>query len=480
MSVIRERYFKQATQSYEESSGASPFHLPKILEAVIQERNPESQIYNYLDYSARGSTEVSFDDLRKYYNWVPQINSAVDNLHEMVVGSEIAINADDEEAKKVIDDFCMNTDLYGKMRTILKTMLVCGVSLVEKVGNGKSVENIEEIDILSVYDKIRDKFGNIVKYELQTTDGKDEINPKKVIEFGFNQFSREKWARSIFHSLAVTRTIGNRKSRPMAENIILEEDAMVAIQQNLGFPERWYVFEGADKDTIEKEGRKLKERKPGDVRIASRKPEVVDLNTPELGRTDGIVNHLDKVMTLGGGFPTELMSADFTSRASSEVTLDVTKQKVKAIQKYAANKLKKELFEIILYSHESGKWSTPEKIAKANLSASFETNNPITLTVDDVKQRVQAGIWTLQEARNWDKQNTGVDLPDDDIIQKQQSDKLAQMNQQVDPRKKDGTKTDEASDKQRDEKLSESVKCQLCKEHQHSLCTKKSCKCAHI
>lgn len=210
----------------------------KIQEAVIEEAQSSTQIYNPFDYSTQGLDEVKFETLRKIYNWVPQIAASVDNFHEMIVGSQITINTDDEEAKKVCEDLSNNIDLYGKMRTIVKTMLVCGVSLVEKIGNGKTIEDVEEIDILTVYDKIRDKYGQTLSYDLYSFGEHTTIEPKKVIEFGFNQFSREKWARSVFHPLAVTRSVGNRKHRPMAENLILQEDVMVAVQQNFAYPER--------------------------------------------------------------------------------------------------------------------------------------------------------------------------------------------------------------------------------------------------
>lgn len=458
--------------------------LPTIKEAIlgtkIEEATQTAQIYDTLDYSTQGSTEVSFADAKKYYSWVPQIQSSVDNFHEMIVGSKITINADDDDAKKICEDFSNNVDLYGKMRPTVKTMLVCGVSLVEKVGNGKTIENIEEIDIEAVYDKRRDVYGNILEYVLHSDRQQDiKIAPKKVIEFGFNQFSREKWARSVFHSLAVRRTIGTRSSRPMAENIILQDDAVVAIQQNLGFPEKWYIYRGGDKDKLEKEGRKIKERKPGDVVVASEPPETLDIPTPDIGRPEPLIKHINDTIMLGGPFPTELLSGDFTSRASSSVTLQVIRQRVKAHQEYICNKLKKELFEIILFAHESGKWNTPEKIQKANLQIAFEANIPSELTPEQVKAYIDNSTITRDEAREYLKKQTGIDLFDDDVITQQQELFMQQKKAQI-----DSTKTDDASDEKRNDdlkKMKESVQivCSMCKEHQHALCTKRRCQCKH-
>jgi len=51
---------------------------------------------------------------------------------------------------------------------------------------------------------------------------------------------------------------------------------------------------------------------------------------------------------LGVQFPHDILTGDFTSRASSETTENIVMKKVRGWQRYLCTKLKKELFEPIL------------------------------------------------------------------------------------------------------------------------------------
>ena len=58
--------------------------------------------------------------------------------------------------------------------------------------------------------------------------------------------------------------------------------------------------------------------------------------------------HIEKAFELGTQFPHDIMTGDFTSRASSDTTHTIIMQRVKGFQRYLANKLKMELYNPIL------------------------------------------------------------------------------------------------------------------------------------
>ena len=76
---------------------------------------------------------------------------------------------------------------------------------------------------------------------------------------------------------------------------------------------------------------------------------------------------------------------------------------------------------------------------------------------------------TKNEAREWLRNNTGMELPDDDEITAQQDmqQTIAQNAQQI---KRENFVN----------KFNDNVKirkCKMCKEHQHAFCTKRGCQC---
>ncbi|MGH7900137.1 MAG: hypothetical protein ACRENZ_00200, partial [Thermodesulfobacteriota bacterium] len=331
---------------------------------------------------------------------------------------------------------------YETMRTGLRDELITGDLVLEKVKIGRKLDKVVEIDPLALWDQDRDKYGNTNSYLLQTLDGYQTIPVEKTIHFKFKQVGKEPWGRSMFHSLAVSRSLTNgsstRDSRPMIEQIWAMEDAMTGTFVNMAYPMMVINYPNADAEQLEKEAQKIRDWKPGDklVQSTSTPPTFEVIETNPTGKYDSYVKHIAEVLMMGTGFSYEIFLGNFTSRASSETTDSVTMKKVRSHQKYLANKLKTELFRDLLMGDESGRWNNAEKFNKANITISFETGHVKDVLVQDVSNRVTTGIWTKDEAREWDKENCGVDLFDDDVIAQDQKAHQDMYNKQVEPTKK--------------------------------------------
>jgi hypothetical protein len=130
--------------------------------------------------------------------------------------------------------------------------------------------------------------------------------------------------------------------------------------------------------------------------------------SPQSKYTD-YIQHIEKVIQLGIKFPTDILTGDFTSRASSSTTEDLTLKIARGYQRYIANKLKTELYNPILAQNGFD----PKKV---NLSVSFSTQNIIQLTPDTVMAMAEKKQISIDEFREWLGDNTGIDLFDNKII----------------------------------------------------------------
>jgi len=129
---------------------------------------------------------------------------------------------------------------------------------------------------------------------------------------------------------------------------------------------------------------------------------------------------MEKTFELGTQFPHDIMTGDFTSRASSETTETIMQKRVRGFQRYLCSKLKRELFEPIL---EQNGINTEE----AKLEISFTTQNIIALEVDQVSKLFADKVITLREVRDWFASNTGMELDE-----KEMKDLLAKADFQQD------------------------------------------------
>jgi hypothetical protein len=408
MSIIEEEY---------DSPPAKPtgFFRRTLERLHIVETRPQSLVVEPRIFS-RGETPelVTFDKLFDYHDFTPQVQIARASYSDLITGTKIQINSDDEDAKITLEEWNRKNNFFEKFRGLVDTTLICGNGLLEKLDEF-TLEDVAEVNMRSIISKKRDTVGNVQYYEQQLEGGTvskiGEGRQEQFIEFNLTNYGRMAWGRSLFYSLAVPRTIGTgqsaRRTRPLIEQLWAMEDAMTAIINNHAYPLVSLTYEGANKEQLEKEAEKIRKFKAGDKWVQSRKPEIDIFETQGNSKYTDYVEHIRKAIELGVQFPSDIMTGDFTSRASSETTENIVLKRVRAFQNYMATKLQRELYEPLLML------AGFDDMTKVNLSISFETQNVIELLPQEVLLRVQGGLWTHEEGREWDKDNLGADLFDD-------------------------------------------------------------------
>ena len=443
-----------------------------LLDRKIEERNisgkvPEAKIIKR-DWLRERPEHITFQRLIDYHDRTPQIRVAVASYSEMITGTDMSVTCKSKDAQKELDSWIRRTNFYDKFENLVTTLLITGNGILEKLDE-KEIEDVMEVDMSTVLSKKRDEYGELEYYETRVQNGgllqlgKDSLG--KFIEFNLTSYSRQPWGKSLFYSLAVPRTIGNRTMPPLVEAMWGLEDAMVSIVLNNAYPITTITYNGANDDYLRTEARRWTEYKPGDKRVQKVKPEIEFFETSGASKYTDFISHIQKTFELGTQFPHDILTGDFTSRASSSTTETIIQKRVRGYQRYLSNKLKQELFDPILINLG---YNPDEEDCKIM----FTTQNVKELEVEQVIDMKEKGNITLKEFREWVRTNIGIELTDDkeleqkEEMQKQMASSLQNMKNDKQP-----------SPDKKEIEHKKLRKCAMCKEHQHALCTKRGCQC---
>ncbi len=412
--------------------------------------------------------QVTFERLISYHDRTPQIQMPVSMYSEMISGTDMQVTCNSEAATELLSDWIRRSNFYEKFENMITTWLICGNSLLEKLDEN-DIQDVLEVDMSTVISKKRDEYGQLQYYEHRTLNGQiaklGEGSLGKFIEFNLAPFSRKAWSNSLFHSLAIPRTLGHRTMPPIVELIWGVEDAMGGILLNNAYPITTITYNGANDEYLKKEARRWADYKPGDKRVQKVKPEIEFFETQTGSKYTDYLDWLKNTVQMGVQFPNEILTGDFTSRASSETTETIVQKKVRGYQRYLCNKLKEELFDSILMQNGYDPEDEECKVA-------FTTQNIIELETSQVKDLAGMGLMTKNEAREWLRTNTGMELPDDEEIKANEDmeKQIAQSAQQI--------KKERFINKFKPLTVNEcKCTCGSCKEGQHTFCTGKKRTC---
>ncbi len=377
---------------------------------VEEVKKPTAKIVK-TEYLKERPGKVTFQRLMNYHDFTPQIQIAVSSYAELITGTDLVVNTDDQEAKDFLEEWIRQTKFYDKFEGLVSTLLITGNALLEKLDKA-NIEDVEEVDMTTIESKKRTDVGELEYYEQRQQSGQlvQLTDTEQFIEFNLTHYSKQAWGRSLYYSLSVPRTTGFRTTAPLVEVLWGMEDAFGGIIQNNAYPITTITYPGANDEYLEKEAERWRRFKPGDKRVQKIKPEIDIIETQPASKYTDYVTHMEKVIELGTQFPHDIMTGDFTSRASSQTTETIVMKKVRGFQRYLSNKLKDELFNILL--EQNG--FNPEEV---ELEISFTTQNIIELETDQVLKLFEDKVISLKEVRDWFAANVGMELEDKEMKQ---------------------------------------------------------------
>jgi hypothetical protein len=387
-------------------------YSPKVQES----KEPTAKVINSQMFREEPKN-VTFAQLLNYHDRTPQIAMAVSSYKELITGTEMTITSDDPVATELIEDWNNNANFYEKFESLVSTILICGNGILEKLDE-KRIDDVEEVDMSTIISKKRSDAGDETLW-YDHRDHKSQMkhlgegNMEKFIEFNLTNYGKQPWGKSLFYSLAVPRRVGNRWTPPLVEIMWGMEDSMSAMLLNNAYPITVIEYNALNDDKLKTEARRWMNYKPGDKLIMKTKPNIEFFETNPSSKYTDYVTHIEKVVEIGTQFPHDIMTGDFTSRASSDTTETIVTKKVRGFQRYLCNVLKTQLYEPILVDNNFD-------IKDVNLEIAFTSQNVIALEPADVINMAEKKKISIMECREWLRANTGMDLPDDRLIRHQE------------------------------------------------------------
>src|SRR6185312_16027960 len=346
--------------------------------------------------------ETQFMTMMYYFERTPQLQTAVYNYIDRIFGTELQVNADNQKIKDLIEEWNKKTKAYEKYKEVGTTTLICGSCLLEKLDE-KSIQNIKPVKMSSIQGKRRDQYNLTVEYYIQKiNDGKIiklgeglKDARDRFIEFHINYYDQNDWGRSLFYSLAVPRSLPGYDDpiKPLIEVMWQVEEAMGNIFTNHSEPMKYITYAGANKEFIDNQALAFKKRKVGSTFFGDRKPEIDIIESSSTGKYDSYIEHLEKAFELGTQFPHDLMTGDFTSRASSQTTDDAIDKRIKSFQTGFINTIMNEIYIPLLKANGY----SDLQIQKANISLQFSTPSQQELSVQEIMQ-----IRSNKDISNWE------------------------------------------------------------------------------
>ena len=199
----------------------------RVREAQLEEKKTPTAKIVKTDFTRERPEQVTFEKLIRYHDMTPQIQVAVSSYAELITGTDIVFNTEDQEAKDFLEEWNRQNNFYDKFEGLVSTILITGNGLLEKL-SGNDITDVEEVDMSTIVSKKRNEVGELEFYEQRQQSGKvvPLHNINDFIEFNLTHYSKQAWGRSLFYSLAVPRTTGFRTTAPLVEIMWGVEDAM--------------------------------------------------------------------------------------------------------------------------------------------------------------------------------------------------------------------------------------------------------------
>ena len=132
------------------------------------------------------------------------------------------------------------------------------------------------------------------------------------------------------------------------------------------------------------------------------KAEVFEVNPAS--KFDKYIEHMEKdVIEAGTQFASQILTAGFTARASSESASDIIKLKIKRIQRRFGLGLKKQVFDLVL----EGMGFNPKIV---DIKVDFQFDSESVLSIQDVTALFEKGTIKRSEVRAYLAENTDVKI----------------------------------------------------------------------
>lgn len=386
---------------------------------------------------------VIFSVLSRHWA-IPQVNVGIEFWRNLVIGTGVTINCLDDDAKAELEKWMDNTGFNDRMNNCVTQTLVYGIGCVVKIrkrkGNTGPIIGIEDMDVSNILWVNRDEYGNplLLKriYATQGTQYDRDVDYKNDVFLRFRPLNRSFFGMSRFHSISILQDDSNTTYKTLGDGIIAMNDAIIGTAEQVIYPLTFVEPKNKTREAMQQMKAILQKFRPRERIITKNAPEVKTAETQQNRvNYEPLIKACNSRVAESMEFPIEILSGDFTSRASSKTTDELFMRTVRTYQTKLAEVVREILVDVLL-NHESGRWDE-KAVAEMSLTINFDNDDKTPFTLEEMIQLFQAGAISLEEIRQYSR-NRGQDLftPDGEL----EADREKMMNPEPggDPRQARG------------------------------------------
>jgi len=303
--------------------------IPQPPALVVVEEGVKTELNT--DSWAEGlKPEITFSKMFYLNDHDSRLYLASDTYVQLILGAGLIVSGKNEKTVNMIKKWFEDIRFEEKIEDGSHSYVIAGNLIFEKFD---MMADIDEVDIATMKSVERTKRGKITKY-IQHVNNKDiTINPKRLAHFKFTNRRHEVWGRSMFQSIITPKIVGNREEQSAIEEMWKVEKAMVKIFQSYASPIAIINFKDAGEQWIKDKEQDFKRAQPGTKILTDKEFDVKIFEVNPQSKYDKYIDHLEKdIIEAGSQFASQIFTAGFTARASSESSADIIRLKIKRIQ----------------------------------------------------------------------------------------------------------------------------------------------------
>lgn len=371
--------------------------------AFIIEEGVKSEV-NFNQWAEGSKPEVSFAKIFYLNDHDSRLYLASDTYTQLILGSGMVISGKNQKAVLALEKWIEDNYIEEKVEDGCHSYVIVGNVCFELIRKGKRVVDIDEIDITTMIGAKRDKTGAVLSYTQHVNDKDIEIEASDVAHLRLTSRRQEMWGRALAQSIVTPKSVNGKLIESSVEEMWSIEDSMVKIFKSYASPMMMIQFEDVGEDFIEDKQQEFKKMGAGAKIITDKafKAEVFEVNPAS--KFDKYIEHMEKdVIEAGTQFASQILTAGFTARASSESASDIIKLKIKRIQRRFGLGLKKQIFDLVL----EGLGFNPKIV---DIKVDFQFDSESVLSIQDVTALFEKGTIKRSEVRKYLAENTDVKI----------------------------------------------------------------------
>lgn len=316
--------------------------------AIIVHEGVKTEV-NYNEWSQNTKPEVPFSKIFYLNDHDSRLYLATDTYVQLIMASGIRISGKNQKAVKYLQEWIEDTFFEEMIEDGCHSYVIAGNCMFELLFKGKKFIGIDEVDITTMVGAERTKSGKVLKYIQYVNDKENPIDAKYIAHLKFTNRKQELWGRALAQSIVVPKVVNGREQESAIEEMWKIENAMVKIFQSYASPMMMIQFEDVGEDFIEDKQEEFKKLGAGAKIITDKAFTAKIFEVNPASKFDKYIEHWEQnIVEAGSQFASQMFTAGFTARASSEDTSDMIKLKIRRVQRRFGLQINKTIFDVVL------------------------------------------------------------------------------------------------------------------------------------